>query len=110
VTTVEIVLLSFCTVLLGALILVAVQFLTALQKVLDRADATQARTQAFADRLLDRVMAGDFAIFKAYQAAEEAPEGGWEGPDPSEVRPPDFEENPEERENYSLTGMRLPSG
>jgi len=55
-------------------------------------------------------MAGDFAIFKAYQAAEEAPEGGWEGPDPSEVRPPDFEENPEERENYSLTGMRLPSG
>lgn len=80
--TVEVTLLIVIAVLLIALVVITVLFLTTLQKMADANDRTHERWDGLLRSNLDRMMAPDFNSFKAYALAETASAGGVEyGPE-----------------------------
>lgn len=97
--TLEITLCIVIGMLIGALFLVTVQFSRTLQSALVHADQIHARNQEHIGNLVDRLMAMDFATYKAYAMAEDQPVGGFVEPEPEIARPwVPPEERPEDDE------------
>lgn len=63
---------------------VAVLLSRALSRSLEHADKIHIRAQDHLDTVLDRLMAVDFETLKMHHSADEAEEGGFEGPDEEE--------------------------
>jgi hypothetical protein len=82
VTTTEAMLAGVVIVGSGVYLLTTVQFFRALKGALDHADSIHSRAQKHLDTVLDRLMAINFAEYKAYQSAESAPPGGFVPPSP----------------------------
>jgi hypothetical protein len=81
-----------CTSTLGLIAYKALQtssqvsrdFISAHQATLNSLERTHDRNVKQNEGVLDRFMALDFSLFKAYQSAEDAPVGGFEPPDEEE--------------------------
>ena len=56
-------------------------FISAHKMTLETLERTHQRNTDQNSSVLDRFMALDFSLFKAYQSTEDAPEGGFEAPD-----------------------------
>lgn len=72
---VAIMLLIITSVLVGVIVLITVAFSRALQRALDHAERTHERQVKLLNTSLDRLMAQDFAMFKAWQSTETGPPG-----------------------------------
>lgn len=70
---------------IGLCIALAVIFSRTLQKLVSHADSMHLRNQVHISDLVDRIMAVDFAAYKAQASAESAPTGGFEPPDDPEL-------------------------
>lgn len=72
---------------IGLTVLIALIFLRTIARVLSHADSVHDRGARQLDSALDRLMANDFATFKTYQAAEDAPFGEYIAPEEPEEEP-----------------------